>query len=597
MQTKSIPSKSLLASACLVFLSLGCGSSDTKIETITDIVIQEPPPPISHPITVNVNASLVSGDFLFDDQPAPNSVYVRASYSFSPPSLGIQTILGETHDLSYEAMVVNGIYELSYNYIQGDTLPVNSSAFIPQVYSITENQVKNINVETATLRSTFTLNGSPFPASPYDKGVFYLQSVDGGELIELAHSNTSPEIINLLPGTYHVLWDYWQGEIVPRNKMTRVQSNLVISGASVLSLDLVTQSIRVGYTLNGAAFPNTPYQVGEFYLTKSSGAEVFLGKTYESGNIVNLIPGVYDIEYRVFQSGPQVPINKRATLFNDFNVDGPLSFDVETSNLTINLTLNGQAFFNSAYEDGIIELYDSQSESYTWLGRTHQSFNEIQVINGVYDLYYSYEDGNLVPKNYRAPIASDIDINLDRQVDVDVLGLNISGAITLDGEDFPNNQYDAAHILLRGENTQQDIFLFETFAQDENVVVMPGTYDVIYSCQTCNNIPANTDAIIIEDLALSADQQIAIDLESVRIEVFKTLNESSFSGSIYAAGQIYGGLTEQDRVLMGYTNTSLADIVVLPGDYNFWYKAVNTTANLVPINAWALVDQQSINNP
>lgn len=586
----------LLSSSFLI------GCEKTKTKTVTEIVIQEPPPPVSQPITVNVEASVMSGSFLVDGAPASGSPYVQADYYIQDLSGASLTLLGESNDQSYQVMVVNGSYPLFYHHIQGDLLAANRDAPLELSLMVDGDSTQDIDIDTVTVRGNFTLNGSPFPNSPYDKGIFYLQPVGGGELIELAHSNKTNDSIRVLAGSYHVLWDYVQGSTVPINQMTRVMSDVEINENTGLNVDVETTATRVAFTLDGSAFPASQYEAGEFYLTQTydSGgsplAQAYLGKTYDAASVVNLITGIYNVEYRFVQGGEVVPINARTVVLEEYDASQPLSLDVQTASLSLSVTLNDQAFSQSTYLDGFYELLDSQTESYSYLGRTWDDLSGIRVIQSDYDIVYSQEDGSTVPQNKRAIIAPNIDANADLELALNIEGYLVTGDITLDGEAFPFNQYDAADIILRGNNTVDDIYLFSTYSQQDAVMVLPGTYDVFYSCQTCTNIPFNTDALIISDLEVSADTELSVDLESARIEVFSTLNDGEFPESPYADGVIWGGIGENDRVFMGRTTSSLADIVVLTGIYNFWYQVEDNSFDSVPINEWVLVDEQAISN-
>lgn len=572
----------------------GCEKKETV--TVTEIVIQEPPEPVSRPVTVNVEASILSGSFLVDGQPASNSPYLVAHYYLKQSNGEEFSLLGESHDLEYEVMVINGSYEVYYEHIQGASIPANVGDLLPATVDVNADLEQDIDIQTHTVRGNFTLNGSAFPSSPYDKGVFYLQPTTGGDLIEFGYSNKNNDPVTVLSGTYHVLWNYIQGSTVPINQMTRVMSDVIISSDTGLNVDVQSTAMRVAITLNGAAFPDSAYEVADFYLISSSNEETLLGKSFDVDSIVNIIPDTYDLQYRVFQGGEVVPINAKSIVLSDHDATQPMSADVQTVNFSLTATLNNSAFSQSQYSDGILELHDPQTGSFTHLGKTWSDIENVILISGIYDIAYSHDDGATVPQNTRAIVAQNIDATSDAQEAIDVAGYNITGNITLDGDDFPFNQYDAANIILRGANSAADIVLFETFNQQDPIMVLPGTYDVIYSCQSCSNIPFNTDAVIIESLDISADTEIALDLESVRIEVFSTLNGGAFPDSPYADGVIWGGLGNTDRIFMGRTTESQADILVIAGEYNFWYQVEDSSGNSVPINEWELVDQQVIEN-
>ena len=82
---------------------------------------------------------------------------------------------------------------------------------------------------------------------------------------------------------------------------------------------------------------------------------------------------------------------------------------------------------------------------------------------------------------------------------------------------------------------------------------------------------------------------------SVRVEVSATLNGGPFDASIYQSGLIWGGIGPDDLVELTRTNVATPDIILLSGDYTFYYQHQN--GDQVPANVWSRVGQQSIDAP
>ncbi len=183
----------------------------------------------------------------------------------------------------------------------------------------------------------------------------------------------------------------------------------------------------------------------------------------------------------------------------------------------------------------------------------------------------------------------------NQQLNLDITGHSLTGSITLNTAAFPASQYNTADFLMRGDTTNDDIFLLASHAQDEPAMVLPGTYDVIYACHNCIEIPFNSYAPIISGFDVNADGVVATNLNSIRIEASATLNGAAFNPSIYQSGVIWGGIGDDDLVELTRTNVATSDIIVLTGDYSFYYQHKN--GDQVPINPWALVDQQTISAP
>jgi hypothetical protein len=581
-----LPTIALLAAA-------GCEDTTTQI---VEVQIPPPPPPVSTPLVVDVTASQLDGDFLLSGSAFSGSVYQSGDIYLRDQATDTVVALGRSNDQAYQAMVVNGMYDSVYQHFTGGDVPANKEGAVDVDIPINVPSSMDIDVPSASVRMIFLLDGNPFPASVYNHASFYLQPVDSDELIFLGDSHVSNDIVNVMPGDYHVIYNHQQGDQVPANQGARVMSDVAISGNAALNVDVTSADVRTAFTLDGGAFPQSQYTSARFYLVDGTGHEVFVGNSFDSGYSISVIAGVYDIEYR-HQQGSTIPVNQ-ATIVRealDCNAGCVADADVQSATLNINATLNGQAFPASEYQDGILELHDAQTGSYTLLGNTHGALSGLVLIPGTYDIVYSHETGDAVPQNMRGVVSTDYVIAGDQQLNLDVTGHSLTGAITLNTAAFPASQYNTADFLLRGPATTEDIFLFASHAQSEPAMVLPGTYDVIYACHNCIDIPFNSAAPIISGYDVNADGVIATNLSSVRIEAAATLNGGAFDPSIYQSGLIWGGIGDDDLVELTRTNVATPDIILLPGDYNFYYQHKN--GDQVPANEWALVDQQTVSAP
>ncbi|MGI9270603.1 MAG: hypothetical protein ACR2QT_02415 [Woeseiaceae bacterium] len=580
----------VLFTAALVLI--GCS------ETSNQSVVQAPPPspPVSTPLVINVDASQLDGDFLLAGGAFANSVYQSGDILLREQGTGTLVELGNTYDHAYQVMVVNGMYDSVYQHFNGGAVPANKDGIVTPDLAINVPSSIDIDVPSASIRPVFLLDGNPFPASVYNHASFWLQPVDTDELIFLGDSHVANDIVNVMPGDYHVIYMHEQGAQVPANQHARVMSDISVSGNTALNVDVPSTTARTSFALDGAAFPQSQYDAAKFYLVDGTGDEVFLGNSFDAPASVLVVAGTYSMEYR-HQQGSTVPINKAAIVRSGLDCGGGCvaSADVQSAALDIVATLNGQPFPASQYQDGNLELFDANTGSYSLLGSTRNPLTGLMVVQGTYDILYSHEDGEAVPQNIRGTVAAGYIIAGGQQLDLDVVGYLLSGSITLDSVAFPQSQYNTADFLLSGTASTEEIFLFASHSQDEPAMVLPGTYDVIYSCHNCIEIPFNSYAPVMSAFEVNADGVIATNLMSARIEASATLNGGAFDASIYQSGLIWGGIGEQDAVELTRTNVATADIILLSGDYNFYYQHQN--GDQVPANTWALVDQQAIVAP
>ncbi len=580
----------LLLSAVIL---AACEETNTQI---VEIQLPPPPPPVSTPLVIDVAASQLDGAFLLGGGAFASSVYQSGDLFMRDQATSTMVELGNSYDNAYQAMLVDGTYDSVYQHFTGGDVPANTDGVVSSGIAVAGAATVDIDVPTATVRPVFTLNGAAFPASVYNHASFYLQPVNTDELIFLGDSHIANDIVNVMPGDYHVIYQHQQGDQVPANQRAQVMSNVAISGSTALNVDVSSVNVRTSFTLDGGAFPVSQYIYAKFYLVDASGDAVFLANSFDAPGSIQVISGTYDIEYR-HQQGDTIPLNKatRVSQAVDLSGGGIASADVVSATLDITPTLNGQPFPVSDFQDGILELYDATADSYTLLGNTHSPFAGLVVIPGTYDIAYSHETGNAVPQNIRGTVSAGYVIAGNQQLNLDVTGHSLTGSITLNTAAFPASQYNTADFLMRGDTTNDDIFLFASHAQDEPAMVLPGTYDVIYACHNCIEIPFNSYAPIISGFDVNADGVVATNLNSIRIEASATLNGAAFNPSIYQSGVIWGGIGDDDLVELTRTNVATPDIIVLTGDYSFYYQHKN--GDQVPINPWALVDQQTISAP
>lgn len=553
-------------------------------------------PSSSEPINIDVQASQVDGDILLNGGAFPNSIYQSGDLLVRDQVTGVMVELGNTYDHSYDIMLVNSTYDSIYEHSNGGNVPVNELGIIQTDIVVDADRSLNVDVPMASVSPQFMLNGGSFPASDYDRGTFYLQPINSKELIFLGDSNVASDAVNIIPGTYHVIYDYIQGATVPANENARVMSDVAIAGNMPLVVDVPSVSVRKSFLHNGNTFPNSQYERAEFFLVNATGDEVFVGNSYEGPGSIVVIGGTYDLEYR-HKQGDTLPLNKntvvRANL--DFSSGGDASVDVTSFILEINPTLNGQAFQVSEYQDGILELRDVVTGGFSLLGNTHGAFNDLVVIPGTYDFYYSHETGDEVPQNTRGSVMTGYVISDDQQLGLDITGHTLTFSLTLDTAAFPVSQYDYAGILMSGAASSEDILAALTYAQDEPVMVLAGNYDVIYACMNCDTIPGNAYATIIDDRNIAASGVIAASISSATVITSVTLNGNAFSQLAYQNGLIWGALNDGDAVELTRTNVMSDDIILIAGNYQFYYQYQN--GDQVPANPWALVGQQSIVAP
>ncbi len=585
----------LKASPILAFslLLMACENEKT-------ITIEVPAPdPDGQDIIINVNTSMVSGDFTLNGGSFPNSAYSSGTIIWTDTNTHDPVILGKSYDDNYNLMLINGNYDSVYQHQLGNGVPLNELAIINSNQNISTDTVLNIDVSMVDITPVFTHNNAAFTNHPYIKASFYLQPVDSDELILLGDSNINNAAINVVPGNYHVVYSHSQGEDIPVNKAARILSNVDLSSSGALNINVSSVDLRSTFQLNGGAFPQNQYDHGEFYLTTSTtGDEALIGQSFNSGLPVTIVAGSYDIEYRSVQSSIS-PINKRTVIRSneDLSSGGAIVIDVLTENVSIDLSLNGNAFPVSEYADGNLYLVDTTTGADSLLGNTHGEFSNLPIIEGTYDIAYEVESKGNVPHNSRTIVFSGLEAlpATSMPIAVNLLAHNITPSVTLNTAAFPVNQYNYGNLLLKDTNTGESFILAPTYNQDEALLVFPGTYDFIYQCVQCTDIPFNSHLTLQSDVVINADATLSANINTARIDVSTTLNNGDFPNQLADSGLIWASLEVNDAFQLTSTQEPSDDIIVAEGLYTFYYQ--HQFGDQVPQNNWSEVGTLQIDAP
>ncbi len=263
--------------------------------------------------------------------------------------------------------------------------------------------------------------------------------------------------------------------------------------------------------------------------------------------------------------------------------------DIPAVTISGDFTLNNGNFPASFYNNGEISLRDTQNAAATALGDTWEGgYSDFVIISGTYDATYARLDGILVPQNSNAMAASAELIDVDQTHDVDVPRAIVVPTFTLDGNAFPTSVYSSAELFLRPTGGTELISLGTTNLQPyDNVMVVPGVYDVIYSIRQGDELPQNEYAVVIrsEDIS-TTPHALNVDIESAsfhgtwRLAIDSVLGE--FPTSPYHHGEYSLQTNNGDYVALGPTHMSAGPIPAITGTYNIVYSHID--GDLVPQN-------------
>ena len=447
-------------------------------------------------VDVDVASVSVRPWFTLNGEAFPSSIYNSAKFYLQDSAGGEPIPLGDSYQANDPVVVMPGTYNVIYSHEHGSLVPQNRNAIVATEMTIDREQVLAIDVATVSLRSSYALNGEPFPASIYSSATFYLRNLASDDTVMLGHSYDDYNSTIVIPGVYDVIYAHELGTQVPLNQNSVIISEVSIYSSQALAIDVPAVSVAGEFSLNGESFPASIYESAEFYLQDSESDElILLGNSISAVTPVLVVEGAYDVVYRHL-NGSSVPQNKQAVVQRDVTVneDGQiLAIDISAVNITGQFSLDGDAFSSSIYESADFFLRPADGEEMILLGSSHLQGTPISIVAGTYDVIYVHRNGSDVPQHKSKEVLSAMLLKSTQSLKVDVSTVSVRAVFSLNGEPFPASIYESADFYLADPASGDMIFLGSSYEeQSEAVSVIVGTYDVVYQIKYGEQLPQNT---------------------------------------------------------------------------------------------------------
>ncbi len=358
----------------------------------------------------------------------PASQYQYAEF-FLRNTAGDRVALSPSYDLAnglpITQMVVEGTYDIVYQHVQGDQLPVNTDAVIAKGVVIGTSGVSSVSldIQSVAITPAFTLDGVSFPSSEYNDANFYLRSVNNtNDVMFIGASEVMPAEVQVISsamdtdisgagvlfGNYDVLYRHENGEQVPQNTNAVIRSGVPIdTDVSPFEIAVSSLSVSGSFTLNGGSFPADASNSVQFFLRGDDPADVFpFGYSDISNEPVRVVslPGVYEA-YDVFMdhlAGDDVPQNTMHEMaFNKvLDTDGmSLTVDIPAVRVAPSFTLDNAAFPLSIYQSAAFYLRDLHGGDRVFLGYSYKENDPVMVIKEDHEVIYEHLNGGQVPQN------------------------------------------------------------------------------------------------------------------------------------------------------------------------------------------------------
>lgn len=438
-----------------------------------------------------------------------------------------------------------------------------------------------VNVLSASVTPSYTLDGGAFPQSEYDDGNFILQGAtetSDSALLGSSH-DINPAPVRVVQGNYTVLYQHETGAGVPQNVETPVQTGEVIDSDRALPIAVTTWSVTPSFAHSAGTFPQSEYDDGTFHVRPVAGGEdIFLGNSHSvSPDAVSVIEGSYDVIYSLETGGDLVPNNQAAVVMSGQNIaaNAPLAVSANSVRFQFDATLDAAPFPASQYQMAEFFLRNNATGDRVALGASFELPVTLFVVEGTYDIVYHHVQGDALPINSDAVIASNVLIDgANNSQNIDISSVAITPAFSLDGNNFPASEYNDANFYLRGTTNADDVMfigasevtpvpvrVISSVMDIDSVTVGVqafGNYDVLYRHETGQAVPQNSNAVVLKNQILDTDgADLNVAVASLEVSGQFTLNGKSFPADANNSVQFFlRGDDPDDVFLFAYSDIS-----------------------------------------
>ncbi len=455
-------------------------------------------------------------------------------------------------------------------------------------------QSVTINVSSALVTPTYTLNGAAFAQSEYNDGNFVLRNTafTSDTLVLGSSHDASPAAVRVIQDTYDVLFLHETGNGVPQNVGTQVQVNEVVNSDRGIFIDVRAWEITPTFTQNASAFPLNEYDTGVFYLQPDAGGgRIFIGKSHMALPApVQVMQGTYDVIYSLETGGEFVPNNQGAVVMAGVSITaaGVLAVDVASVAFQFDATLDLAAFPADQNHKALFFLRNISTGDRVELGASFELPVTLSVVEGTYDIVYQHVRGSGLPVNTDAIVATNVVIDsTSPSQSIDIRSVAITPEFTLNGSAFPQDEYNDANFHLRGVNNNNDVMFLGASEIASTVVrvissdmdtdpgvneLLLGTYDVLYRHESGEEVPQNANALVPgkNNIVLNSDHVLMVPVTSVNVAGRFTLNGNRFPGDINNSVQflLRDSSNDSDEFLFGFSDISNEAVKLIPGTYH-----------------------------
>ncbi|RJO71889.1 MAG: hypothetical protein C4523_03495 [Myxococcales bacterium] len=572
-------------------------------------------------LTIDLKTADVVATFTLDGETMPDNSQsnARGYLVFSRIDSGGQywVGVGDKGQARIEATIFTGVYDL---FFEGggedyqDVLP-DQKILLERGRSFSADETLSFDLKTIRVSGDVTLNGRTMPDNDNsnERGYLVFGNRGTGDAYWLGIGATGAAHYSkvFFAANYDVHFsgaDEDYQDVLPEQRIVLFRERSLTRDAT-LDADLKTVRIDGDVTLNGQAMPDSGGSYDRGWVVFSipeTGNSYWVG--VGANNAAAYEATVFAETYTILFAGGdddyqdvlpyqrlQIAAGRALTSNQRFDID------LKTVRVSGTFTLDGERMPDSSnsYDRGYAVFTGATTGWYHNIGigaSGPASFDE-RLFADTYDVVFSSTDDDYqtVLPYLKTRVAKALALNADRNLSYDLRTVQISGAITLDGQTMPDNGLSSngrGSLGFRSRNADSTLWLSipATGAAVYSTALFAGDYDILYSPWDRDYQDVTPLANVQSGRAVTFDGNTMrnIDLTTHRLSLTLTLNGQTMPGNGSENDRGSLGLTmketgDTDWQAVGIRGAAKIDDPVFEGAYDVRFSAYDADyQNVLP---------------
>ena len=470
-------------------------------------------------LDVDLETYFLSGVVTLDGGALPDDPmgYRRADIAFVEVKTGdrLDISLNASGPATFNVELYAGTYRILIDSDDTDqTVLPRQETIAAREFLLESNQTLNIDLQPVTVSGTVTLNGGLMPDEPsgYRRGDVVFISRRTGYRMDVSMGASGPAAYSALVyrDSYDILVDSDDTDqaVLPVLEM-RARERMEILTSSNLDIDVQTAQITGTVTRNGAALLDEPnlYRRGEIFfqrLDTSDRIDYSVGAEGDGTYSAYLYAGAYAIGFDSDDTDQVVLPQQDLVLIEQHSFPGDGWFDLDLDVVTASglVTLNGGVLPDdpNLYRRGDVSFSRGGERLDVGIGGSGPGAFNVELYAGEYHIGFDSDDTDqAVLPQQEIMMLRGFDLTASRTVNLDLKVITMTGAVTLNGAQMPDDPMGYRRGDVRFRRLDTGYFLDIPVDAAGPATYMTSLYAGKYNLEFDSN---DTDQTVLPDLEI-----------------------------------------------------------------------------------------------